>query len=74
MMGSCGRDGEGHCGVCGDEAIRALVLELDVSAGLAVVATDTGTITAALDLIADHVRPGDSLLVHQGFAIAKVSE
>lgn len=59
------------CTLCGDEAVPAVVLSVDP-------ATDTGTIeiegerrSVALDLV-QGVGAGDTVLVHQGFAIARV--
>lgn len=62
----------GTCHLCGDEAVAGRVLSVDADARLAVVAFDSGEARVALDLV-DAVA-GDTLLVHLGFAIARVEE
>ncbi|CAN5832179.1 hypothetical protein BH23GEM9_BH23GEM9_30260 [soil metagenome] len=69
---ACTTDVHGHCSLCGDEAVPGVVISLLVADGMASVRTASGMLTAALDLVGD-VRIGDVLLVHQGFAITKVS-
>ncbi len=60
---------DGHCITCSDEALPALVLRVDEVAGLAEVTVEN--VTAEVDItLVDEVRPGQSLLVHGGVAIA----
>ncbi len=61
----------GHCSMCGDEAVPAVVLELDLALGIAEVATGGRRREVALDLV-EGVEPGDTILIHQGFAIARM--
>ena len=58
------------CHLCGDEAIAGRVVALDARARTATVAFDCGTATVALDLV--DAKVGDELLVHLGFAIARL--
>jgi len=48
------------------------VLSVDGVSGTAEVDFPTGIATVALDLV-DSVSPGDGVMVHLGFAIARVS-
>ena len=64
--------GDHTCHLCGDEAIAGRVIAVDVSAGTATVSFDSGQATVALDLVDAAV--GDTLLVHLGFAIARLEE
>lgn len=60
----------GDCHLCGDVATIGRVMAIDAAARTALVAfTDLST-TVALDLVDASV--GDDLLVHLGFAIARV--
>lgn len=61
---------DGTCHLCGDEAVAGRVLAVDDGARTAVVAFTSGEATVALDLV-DAVA-GDTLLVHLGFAIARL--
>ena len=60
----------GHCSLCGDEALamRVAVTHADATA---MVLSPNGEMIVATDLLGD-VRVGDALLVHQGFAIARL--
>ena len=62
---------EGHCHVCSDEAVIGRVLDIDESTRTARVAFEGSEATVALDLVDAAV--GDSLLVHLGFAIERVT-
>jgi hydrogenase maturation factor len=62
---------DGSCQLCGDVAVRALVLAVDAAANEASVAMVGGNGVVAIDLV-ENVRPGDLLLVHQGFAIERI--
>jgi hypothetical protein len=58
------------CHLCGDEAVAGLVVSVDASSRTAGVLFASGVATVALDLV-DAVA-GDTLLVHLGFAIARL--
>ncbi len=60
------------CHLCGDEAVAGRVLAVDAVTRTATVAFDSGTATVALDLVDAGV--GDALLVHLGFAIARLED
>lgn len=62
----------GTCHLCGDEAVAGRVLSVDAVARTATVAFDGGTATVALDLVDASI--GDALLVHLGFAIARLED
>ena len=61
---------DAHCHLCGDEAVVGCVLDIDHSARLATVDFGNEVATVALDLV--HADVGDRLLVHLGFAIARL--
>lgn len=62
------------CITCGDVAIPLTVMRLDEERGLALCADDEGSSeTVEIDLVAP-VAPGDTLLVHAGTAIARLTE
>ena len=63
----------GSCALCADAAAPGRVMSADPEAGTAVVSFAGVVATVALDLV-DGVRVGDTVLVHQGFAIARVGE
>jgi hydrogenase maturation factor len=67
---SCSPEAEGHCALCGDEALAMRVIAAHADA-TATVLGPSGEIIVATDLVGD-VRAGDALLVHQGFAIARL--
>jgi hydrogenase maturation factor len=70
----CEPDSDGHCAICGDEAIEAKVLAVDDAAGLAHVELLEGGARAAIALdLVEEIQVGDVLLVHQGFAIGRVA-
>ncbi len=60
----------GTCHLCGDEAVAGRVVAVDDAARTATVAFESGVATVALDLVDAGV--GDELLVHLGFAIARL--
>ena len=62
----------GSCHLCGDEAVAGRVLAVDAATRTATVAFESGTATVALDLVDAAV--GDALLVHLGFAIARLED
>lgn len=68
----CAPTPDGTCGLCADEAELGHVREVDMHAMLARVVIGARIETVALDLV-DDVAAGDLLLVHQGFAIGRVT-
>lgn len=62
--------GDDTCHLCGDQAVAGRVVALDADARTATVAYECGTATVALDLVDAQI--GDALLVHLGFAIARL--
>lgn len=68
---------DGHCAVCGDEALVGTVVAIERGAGAGAGTAEVnvgGTVwTVALDLV-DGVAVGDAVLVHQGFAIGRVEQ
>ena len=62
------------CITCGDVAVPMSVMRLDDERGLALCSDDEGNSeTVEIDLVAP-VAPGDTLLVHAGTAIARLTE
>jgi hydrogenase maturation factor len=61
----------GHCVLCRDEAVAGRVLSIDASTATAQVEIEGTVATVALDLV-ETASPGDTVLVHQGFAIHRV--
>jgi hydrogenase assembly chaperone HypC/HupF len=62
------------CITCGDVAVPMSVTRLDNERGLALCSDDEGNSeTVEIDLVAP-VAPGDTLLVHAGTAIARLTE
>ena len=61
------------CTLCGDEAVPAVVLSVDSASDTATIEIDGERRTVALDLV-QGVGAGDTVLIHQGFAIAKVDQ
>ena len=61
---------DGACHVCGDVAEVGLVVDIDERNRTGTVAFPGASQTVALDLV--DVCPGDRVLVHIGFAIARV--
>ena len=62
--------GSDACDLCGDVAVAGTVLSIDADERTAIVALECSTATVALDLVEASV--GDTLLVHLGFAIARL--
>ena len=71
VPGACTPGPDGSCSLCADEAAPGRVLSVDAGAGTAAVVVAGAVQAVALDLV-DGVRAGDTVLVHQGFAIARV--
>lgn len=70
---ACEVSPEGHCAVCGDEALLGRVVAVDVDAQTAEVKVGKVVTTVALDLV-DDVAVGDAVMVHQGFAIGRLEQ
>lgn len=66
----CGA-GQAHCQLCSDEAERGRVESVDARSRMATVVFEQHEETVALDLVDALV--GDEVLVHMGFAIARVN-
>ncbi len=62
---------EHGCSLCGDVAIPARIISIDAVAGFARAVAQDRTLEVALDLV-DGVAVGDTILVHQGFAISRL--
>ena len=67
----CVATADGYCSICGDEATLARVVVIDAASGTADVSHDGSTSRVAIDLV-DDLAVGDAVLVHMGFAIARV--
>jgi len=61
------------CAICRDEGLEGEVIEVGESR-MARVLVPGGVQEVAVDLIEGEVRPGDRLLVHLGFALARMRE
>lgn len=60
-----------HCSLCGDEAVPGIVRAVNAVDRTAEVELACAAECVALDLVSD-VTVGDTLLIHQGFAIARI--
>ena len=58
------------CHLCGDVAVPGRVVAIDADARTAIVAVECGAVNVSLDLV--DAMLGDTLLVHLGFAIARL--
>lgn len=78
---ACVPDAAGTCSICGDEGLVGEIVELPADDGMGRVRLETRSgerggsreHKVALDLLED-VRPGDRVVVHMGFAIARIRE
>jgi hydrogenase assembly chaperone HypC/HupF len=70
---SCELDTEGHCITCSDQALPVRVLRVNQESSLALVEVN-GTAEEIDVTLVESVRPGDTLLVHGGVAIALLDE
>ncbi len=61
---------DGSCPVCADEGVPGRVIDL-LPANMALAAMPDGEREIAIDLV-ENVRVGDRLLIHLGFAIARL--
>ncbi|MEO7238060.1 MAG: HypC/HybG/HupF family hydrogenase formation chaperone [Gemmatimonadales bacterium] len=68
---TCGSSTGERCTLCGDEGLPGVVVSLNARERTAVVRLADGPQTVALDLV-DGVETGQTVLVHQGFAIARM--
>lgn len=64
---------EPRCSLCGDVAEPFTVRAIDAVTGMATAAGGECEVAVALDLVED-VAVGDTVLVHQGFAIARLDD
>ncbi len=60
-----------HCSLCGDEAVPGIVRSVNAVDRTADVELACALECVALDLVGE-VTVGDTLLIHQGFAIARM--
>ena len=67
----CVPNPDGSCSICADEALPGVIMSVNPSQGTAEVRFMNELATVALDLVDDAV-PGDSVMVHMGFAISRV--
>lgn len=70
---ACALDAERHCITCSDEALSVKVLLVDRETEMARVEVQGKEEEVDITLI-ERVRPGDTLLVHGGVAIACTEE
>lgn len=78
---ACVPDETGSCSICGDEGLVGRVVEVPEGGTVGRVRLErdgrgretSGERSVALDLL-EEVRPGDRVVVHMGFAIARVRE
>lgn len=70
QLAPCSAD-DVHCALCGDEALEGAVHSVDEKRRVALVIIGAHEREVAIDLLAS-VAPGDRVMVHQGFAIARV--
>ena len=69
---TCEPSPDGHCSICGDAAVLARVVAIDGATATAELRDGTPT-TVAIDLV-ENVAIGETLVVHLGFAIGRLSE
>lgn len=67
----CLPDGHGGCVTCGDEALPAVVLEIDEAALTATVEVSGQTSEIDISLV-EEVTVGETVLVHGGVALGKL--
>ena len=70
---SCTTDGHEHCAVCADDGLAVEVVAIDHETNTATALADGTEHVVALDLT-EGVRIGDTIIVHLGFAIARVGD
>lgn len=63
---------DGYCAVCSDEGLPGQVIKL-LEDDMALLMMENGEQDVAIDLI-ENVQIGDTLLVHLGFAIARLED
>ena len=67
----CRLDEHGHCAICADEGRPGRVLVVYPATAVALVDINGASSEVAVDLL-DGVAVGDTVLVHLGFAIARL--
>ncbi len=65
------RPDEVRCALCGDEALEGVVCSVDENRRVAVAILEAQQREVAIDLVPT-LAPGDRVMVHQGFVIARV--
>jgi hypothetical protein len=70
---ACREDEADRCSICADEGLIGEVLEVAQHQGAAQVRIGPAVHEVAVDLL-ERVRPGDRVVVHLGFAIARVQD
>lgn len=70
---ACEVTAEDHCAICADEAVEGRVLSVSREEATAEVNLGNAVTTVAVDLL-DDVAVGDTVMVHQGFAISRVGQ
>jgi hydrogenase expression/formation protein HypC len=63
----------GHCITCSDEGVAMRVLRVDSGRALALCEDDAGEHSSVEIALVDGVAPGDSLLVHAGTALTRLT-
>jgi hydrogenase maturation factor len=61
-----------HCITCSDEGIEMRVERIDHARGLALCATEDGSMST-VEIALVSVQPGDRVLVHAGVALTELS-
>jgi hydrogenase maturation factor len=61
-----------HCITCSDEGVAMRVVEIDAD-GLARCATEDGATSEVMTELVGIVAPGDSVLVHAGVALLRLT-
>jgi hydrogenase maturation factor len=64
--------GSHHCITCGDDGVPMTVVRVDPDRGLALCAGGDGARASVETALVEPVRPGDTLLVHAGTALARL--
>jgi hydrogenase maturation factor len=62
-----------HCITCSDEGVPMRVERIDERRGLALCATEEGSMSTVEIALVEPVEPGDRVLVHAGVALVGLS-
>lgn len=72
---ACRPEPDGSCSICGDEGLVGEVVVVGPGPTARVrIEEDSARVTEVATDLLERVRPGDRLVVHLGFAIARVRE